>query len=365
MTDLEAYVALNQVPRLGPITARRLIETLGSPAAIFQASTNELTAVRGIGHEIAQAIKNSNPIELAEKELSRANQRQIQILVPSDAAYPEALRELEDAPLVLYIRGTVPQKWPRSLAIVGSRSISHYGEQTAKKLAYQLAYAGVPIVSGLARGIDSYAHQGALAAQGTTWAVLGCGLSHIYPPENTPLADKIIESGGCLISEFPLDTQPDRQTFPMRNRIISGLSFGVLVIEAGKDSGALITTRFALEQGRQVFAVPGRIDSPHSKGCHQLIKEGAKLVEDAQDILQELQYLFPPIPEPQSSRPIPASLSETERLIFDAIGTEEIPIDHLIATTGLPAQQVSSTLLRLEMKKLIRQLPGKFFVRTA
>ncbi len=365
MTPLEGYVALNQVPRLGPITVKRLIDHLKTPEEIFNASRQQLTSIRGIGEETAQAILAADPQQLAQQEIEQAQKLNITILHQEDSQYPEALKEIPDAPIVLYIKGKVPEKWPRGLGIVGSRIISHYGEQVAKKIAYQTAYAGVPVISGLARGIDTYAHQGALAAKGTTWAVLGCGLAHMYPPENQALAEKIIEMQGALISEFPLHTQPDRQTFPMRNRIISGLSFGILVVEAGKNSGALITANAALEQGRQVFAIPGRIDSPHSKGCHQLIKEGAKLVEEVEDILHELEYLFPPIPDPQTARPIPENLTPEEQTLFQAIGREETSIDTLIVTTSLPAHKVSSTLLRLEMKKLIRQLPGKIFVRTA
>lgn len=365
MTQLESYVALNQVPRLGPIITRRLINAIGSPDAIFKASRQQLKSIRGIGEETAQAILSVDPEELAAKEIERAQKLNIHILHQEDSRYPEALKEINDAPIVLYVRGTIPEKWPRGLGIVGSRVISHYGEEAAKKIAYQIAYAGVPVISGLARGIDTYAHKGALAAKGTTWAVLGCGLAQMYPPENQALAEKIIEMNGALISEFPLNTQPDRQTFPMRNRIISGLSFGILVVEAGKNSGALITAHAALDQGRQIFAIPGRIDSPHSRGCHQLIKEGAKLVEDVEDILQELEYLFPRIPDPQVARPVPENLTEEEHLVFKAIGREEVPIDTLIVTTSLPAHKISAILLRLEMKKLVRQLPGKIFVRTA
>ena len=194
--------------------------------------------------------------------------------------------------------------------------------------------------------------------------MLGCGLDQMYPPENDTLAAKIVESGGCLISELPLGTAPDKRTFPMRNRIVSGLSFGVLVIEAGRQSGALITARQALDQGRQVFAVPGRIDNPHAQGCHQLIKDGAKLVEGVEDILAELEFLIPR-ESVATPRPLPANLSGDEEKVYAAIELDETPIDLITQTTGLPSGTVSSTLLRLEMKKLIKQLPGKMFVRTS
>jgi DNA processing protein len=246
--------------------------------------------------------------------------------------------------------------------VVGSRETSHYGLETAKKLGYQIAYSGVPVISGLARGIDTAAHLGALAAKGVTWAALGCGLDKMYPPENDALAAKIVESGGCLISELPLGTAPDKRTFPMRNRIVAGLSFGVLVIEAGRQSGALITARQALEQGRQVFAVPGRIDNPLAQGCHQLIKDGAKLVEGVEDILGELEFFQFREDQPKP-RPLPVNLSADEEKVYAAIERDETPIDLITQTTGLPSGTVSSTLLRLEMKKLVRQLPGKVFVR--
>src|SRR5208283_1426398 len=242
--------------------------------------------------------------------------------------------------------------WPRGVAVVGSRETSHYGLENAKKLGYQIAYAGVPVISGLARGIDTAAHLGALAAKGMTWAVLGCGLDKMYPPENDALAAKIIESGGCLISELPLGTAPDKRTFPMRNRIVSGLSFGVLVIEAGRHSGALITARQALDQGRQVFAVPGRIDNPQAQGCHQLLKDGAKLVEGVEDILAELEFLIPRA-SVVTPRPLPANLTGDEEQVYAAIELDETPIDTITQATGLAAGAVLSTLLGLEMRKLV------------
>src|SRR5208282_4664984 len=286
------------------------------------------------------------------------------VVTPADKNYPASLGEIYDPPLVLYIKGKIPETWPRGVAVVGSRETSHYGLETAKKLSYQLAYAGVPVISGLARGIDTSAHLGALAAKGITWAVLGCGLDKMYPPENDALAAKIVESGGCLITELVLGTSPDKRTFPMRNRIVSGLSFGVLVIEAGRQSGALITARQALDQGRQVFAVPGRIDNPLAQGCHQLIKDGAKLVEGVEDILSELEFLIP-MDKMATPRPLPGNLSPEEEKVYAAIELDETPIDTITQRTGLTAGSVSSALLRLEMRKLVKQLPGKVFVRTS
>jgi len=364
MTESEAYFIVNLVSGIGPVKAKRLKERFGSLDRALVAREADLKSVEGIGPELARALSSWESTTDTEKERKWTEELGLTVLTQADTAYPAALREIYDPPLVLYIKGKVPETWPRGVAVVGSRETSHYGLETAKKLGYQLAYAGVPVISGLARGIDTAAHLGALAAKGTTWAVLGCGLDQIYPPENDSLAEKIVEAGGCLISELALGTSPDKRTFPMRNRIVSGLSFGVLVIEAGRQSGALITARQALDQGRQVFAIPGRIDNPLAQGCHQLIKDGAKLVEGVEDILAELEFLIPR-ENVATPRPLPANLSGDEEKVYAAIELDETPIDTITQRTGLAAGAVSSTLLKLEMRKLVRQLPGKVFVRTS
>jgi DNA processing protein len=364
MTESEAYFIVNLVPGIGPVRAKRLRERFGSLDRALVAREADLRSVEGIGPELASTLRAWESSTDAAKERARVEELGRVVLTPADAGYPAALREIYDPPLALYLKGKIPETWPRGVAVVGSRETSHYGLENAKKLGYQIAYAGVPVISGLARGIDTAAHLGALAAKGVTWAVLGCGLDKMYPPENDALAAKIVEAGGCLISELPLGTSPDKRTFPMRNRIVSGLSFGVLVIEAGRQSGALITARQALEQGRQVFAVPGRIDNPLAQGCHQLIKDGAKLVEGVEDILQELEFLIPR-ESVATPRPLPANLSQEEEQVYAAIELDETPIDAITQSTGLPSGTVSSTLLRLEMKRLVRQLPGKVFVRTS
>ena len=364
MTESEAYFIVNLVSGVGPVRAKRLKERFGSLDRALVAREADLRSVEGIGPETAAKLAAWESSTDVAKEQQWAEELGLTVLTMADAAYPASLREIWDPPLVLYIKGKVPETWPRGVAVVGSRETSHYGLETAKKLSYQLGYAGVPVISGLARGIDTSAHLGALAAKGTTWAVLGCGLDQMYPPENDALAAKIVESGGCLISELSLGTSPDKRTFPMRNRIVSGLSFGTLVIEAGRQSGALITARQALEQGRQVFAVPGRIDNPLAQGCHQLIKDGAKLVEGVEDILSELEFLLPK-ESVATPRSLPENLSDEEKRIYAAIELDETPIDAITQRTGLPSGIVSSTLLRLEMKKLVRQLPGKMFVRTS
>jgi DNA processing protein len=364
MTESEAYFIVNLVPGIGPVMVKRLVDRFGTLDRALVAREADLRSVEGIGPELARKLSSWETTAPVEKERNWAAELGLQVVTPADASYPASLREIYDPPLVLYIKGKIPETWPRGVAVVGSRETSHYGLENAKKLGYQIAYAGVPVISGLARGIDTAAHLGALAAKGTTWAVLGCGLDQMYPPENDSLAAKIVESGGCLISELPLGTAPDKSTFPMRNRIVSGLGFGTLVIEAGRRSGALITARQALDQGRQVFAVPGRIDNPLAQGCHQLIKEGAKLVEGVEDILNELEFLIPR-ESVVTPRALPENLSAEESAIYAAIELDETPIDAITQATGLPSGTVSSSLLRLEMRKLVKQLPGKRFVRTS
>jgi DNA processing protein len=363
MNESEAYFIAHLIDGLGPVKVARLKERFGGLEKALTARGADLRGIEGIGNEMVAKITSWKDVD-ADRERTWAESLGVQIVTQADKEYPASLREIYDPPLCLYIKGKIPETWPRGVAVVGSRETSHYGLETAKKLGYQLAYAGVPVISGLARGIDTAAHLGALAAKGTTWAALGCGLDKMYPPENDTLAAKIVESGGCLISELPLGTSPDKRTFPMRNRIVSGLSFGVLVIEAGRQSGALITARQALDQGRQVFAVPGRIDNPLAQGCHQLIKDGAKLVEGVEDILGELEF-FQFRDDAPKPRALPANLSGDEEKVYAAIELDETPIDRITQSTGLPSGTVSSTLLRLEMKKLVRQLPGKVFVRTS
>jgi DNA processing protein len=286
------------------------------------------------------------------------------VITQESPSYPKPLREIHAPPIVLYVWGELLERDHHAIGIIGARRTTHYGTESGKKLAYQLAYAGLTVVSGLARGIDTAAHQGALAAKGRTIAVIGSGLSKLYPPENSALAEKIRSGNGAVVSEFSMEIEPDRQTFPMRNRIISGWSHGILVVEAGSNSGALITATQALEQGRSVYAIPGHINAPSAMGSNRLIQQGAKLVMDASDILEDLQILLPEAkPSPQAAvRPLP-QLSEEERLVYDAIDASETAIDEITAKTKLPSASVSSTLLGLELKRLIKQLPGKYFVK--
>jgi DNA processing protein len=290
------------------------------------------------------------------------------VLISSDGNYPAMLREIYDPPLVLYVKGEISAKDKNAVAMVGSRQTTHYGIETARKLAYQLAYVGVTVVSGGARGIDTAAHQGALAAKGRTICILGTGINIIFPPENKELFERISENG-AVVTQFPFNRKADKQSFAIRNRIVAGMTLGTVVVEADLHSGALITSNFATEYGRQVFAVPGRIDSPRSKGCHDLIKKGAKLCEGAEDILSEFEYLFPSSNKPPSASEtgiLPAiELSANEQKVFDALDGDERAIDEIIRKSGLPSSAVSVALLSLEMKRVVRQLPGKIFVKNS
>ena len=293
MTSREAYIALNMIDGVGPIRVRALRDRFGEAQAILAASKTELMQVEGVGEEVARSIMGWREKVDLDAELQRVEKAGVRVVCRDDAEYPKNLREIYDPPLVLYVKGKLTERDALAIAVVGSRRTTLYGQDMARKLAFQLARVGVTVVSGLARGIDTAAHNGALQAKGRTVAVIGCGIDIVYPTENKKLADEIVEKGGAVVTEFPFGVQPDRQNFPMRNRIISGWSLGVVVVEANLKSGALITANQAGEQGRQVFAVPGRADSILSKGANKLIKDGAKLTEDVEDILSEFEYLLP------------------------------------------------------------------------
>lgn len=366
MDSREAWIALNMIEGIGPVRARLLQERFGSAPAILSASKSQLLQVKGIGAETADAIVLWEKNIPLQEELQRIDQFGCRVLTQDDDDYPPLLKEIYDPPLVLYVKGTLTQKDKSPVAVVGSRLTTTYGMETARKLAYQLAYVGVTVVSGGARGIDTAAHMGALNANGRTLAVLGTGINVVFPPENAGLFERITQSG-AIITQFPFNRKADKQTFPIRNRIVAGMTLGTVVVEANLTSGAMITAHMAVDQGRQVFAVPGRIDSPRSKGCHSLIKNGAKLCEDAEDILSEFEYLFPGTNRPSDPAKIHLAhcmtLSENEQKTFNLLTHEEHTVDELIGLSGLPASVVSVALLGLEMKKLARQLPGKLYVR--
>jgi DNA processing protein len=366
MDEREAYVALNMMERVGPVAVRGLVERLGSARAVFDAPASALREARGVGPGTADAIVAGRGTVVWQAELERVEQEGLTLLTPVDAEYPELLAQIHDPPLALYVRGALTARDRHGLAVVGTRHASHYGLRVAGGLSAALARAGWTIVSGLARGIDTAAHEGALKAGGRTVAVLGGGHDHVYPPDNAGLAESIAAQGAVL-SEFPFGRQPDRTTFPMRNRIVSGLSRGVLVVEAGAKSGALITVDEALAQGRTVFAVPGRIDAPGSRGPNSLIRQGARLVMGADDVLDEFDWLMRPpagpARAPESERAALAAVSAEEQAVLDLLEPGEQDVDALIRASGLSAARMSVVLLGLEMKRAVRMLPGRLVER--
>ena len=368
METREALVALNLIEHVGPVRVRQLLEHFGDAPTILRASKAQLLRARGIGDETAEAIANWEKTIDLDGELKRIADFGCTILTQADVEYPELLRQIYDPPIALYVKGRLLAKDKNAVAMVGSRMTTHYGIEVARKLAYQLAYVGVTVVSGGARGIDTAAHQGALSAKGRTCCVLGTGINIVFPPENRELFERIAASG-AVITQYPFNRNADRQSFAIRNRIVAGMTLGTVVVEANLTSGALITANFATEYGRQVFAVPGRIDSPRSKGCHELIKNGAKLCEGVEDVLSEFEYLFPASNRPAAANEtgaLPAlELPEHEQKIFDTLSREESSIDEVIRRSGLPTSAVSVALFGLEMKRLVKQLPGKIFVRNA
>ncbi|MEM1441270.1 MAG: DNA-processing protein DprA [Verrucomicrobiota bacterium] len=369
MDSKEAFLALNLLPGIGPVRVRRMLEYFQVPEKLLAASESDLCEVPGIGKEMASLIHHwEQHIDLPE-EIRRMETHDIYAITLDDDEYPSALREIHDPPFLLYVKGQLLPSDSAAIGVVGSRRMTHYGREQARKLSFQLARSGFCIVSGLARGIDTAAHEAALAAEGRTVAILGSGIGHLYPPENQALAEKIVENG-AVISEFPVLYVPDKQSFPLRNRIVSGMSQGLLVVEAPARSGSMITANQALEQGRTVFAVPGPIDRPTSEGCNRLIRAGATLVVSAQDIVDDLgaginslALDFDPPHAPVSvSRPTP-DLNETEALLLQSLELGESTVDDLSEQLSLPSGVVSATLLQLEMKHLIKQLPGKYFTK--
>ncbi len=361
MNSTEASIALNMVPGVGPVRLRRLLEVFETPEKVLTAREGQLKTVEGVGTEVASAIAHWQEKVDLPAELARIQEFGARVITGESSEYPRMLREISNPPIVLYVWGELTERDQHALGVVGSRQTSHYGLECAKKLSYQLAYAGLTVVSGLARGIDTAAHQGALAAQGRTIAVIGSGLMDLYPPENLGLAEKIAASG-AVISEFPMTLPPSTQTFPYRNRIVAGWGSGLLVVEAGQKSGALITATQALEHGRLVYAVPGQIDRPTSAGSNRLIQQGAKLVTGAADILDDLRMLFPE-PRKTTASTAPSILSPEEQTILSTVDIAETPLDLIVTKSGLPMPKVASTLLALEMKRLVKQLPGQQFVK--
>jgi len=370
LTERQAFLILNALPNIGPITTNRLLtEFGGDPRAVFSTGSRRLGSVKGVGPVISSTLAGWREHFDLAKEEERIAKAGVEFVATRDAAYPALLKEIHDPPIGLYRKGGYTFEHP-CLAIVGSRQATLYGQSVAKKLGAELARLGFCVVSGLARGIDTAAHEGALSVGGKTAAVLGNGIDIVYPPENLDLFRKIAESGAVL-SEFPFGRRADKQSFAMRNRIISGMCAGIVVIESDVDGGAMITARFAGEQGRTVFAVPGRIDQPTSRGCHQLIRDGAVLVMGVEDILQDLNYLNGLRPAAISEKPAdvaagrPANLTEDEARVYECFrGGAILGPDALAAQTGLAAAQLSATLMMLELKRCVaKRADGAFEAR--
>lgn len=424
-----AALRLSRARNVGPVTYRKLVRVFGSAQAVLAAPRGRLLEVPDITPRTADGIAQASGDAFADEELARARARGVKLLTLDDPLYPRMLLSTYDPPPVLYVHGTLLPEDALALAIVGSRNCSHYGRSQAEKLAAGLAAAGFTVVSGLARGIDSAAHAGALSAErGRTIAVMGNGLGTVYPPENRKLYERIVGEGpplapvgpasvpastagpasgekaekgearGAVLSELPLDTAPASQHFPGRNRILAGMTLGTVVVEGTETSGSLITARYAVDMDREVFAVPGSVESPNSRGPHRLIKAGAKLVEDVEDILDELREVAEPlvkIRKPDERLRVPAkaaqstplldaaeraaaagdsrppatdlravNLNPREKLVYGLLDQNVARgIDQLIVESGLPAQEVLATLLILEIRRLCRQLPGKRYVK--
>ncbi len=400
-----AYVALNMVPNIGAVTARSISARFGSLSSVFSLSEEDFSQVPGIGDVKAEAIVRTLASGCWKEEIDRAAAAGVRLVTPASSDYPPLLRHIYDPPLVLYVLGDIRALHLATAAVVGTRTPSQYGRDCAKRFGFQLAQAGVTVVSGLARGIDTEAHRAALLARGRTVAIIGSAVDELYPPDNKDLAERIVAQGGAVVSEYPFGRKADRQTFPMRNRIVSGVSSAVLVIEGGPNSGTLITAEQAVQQNRPVLAVPGRTDNPLALGCHKLLKQGARLAECVEDVLEEMQTLrldtravpapaAPACPasvkrprtparpkqadlfaatESSSGAPAPApgpaasplsaapALDDIELALLDALADGPASPDVLLGVTGLQAPEIMPKLISLTLKKKIKKLPGNFY----
>jgi DNA processing protein len=370
LTERQAFLVLNALPNIGPITLNRLLTELdGDPRTVFTAGGRRITAVKGVGPVISDTISGWREHFDLGREEERMSQANVSFITTGDPGYPRLLKEIHDPPIGLYRRGGYEFGEP-AIAIVGSRRTTLYGQGVARRLGSELARLGFCVVSGLARGIDTAAHEGALEAGGRTAAVLGTGIDLIYPPENLGLYRRIEETG-AILSEFPFGRRADKQSFAMRNRIVAGICEAVVVVESDVSGGAMITARFAGEQGRQVFAVPGRIDQNSSAGCHQLIRDGATLLTGVDDILSELNYLDGLRPAAIGAKASdeaagrPANLTDDEARVYECFrGGEILSPDALAVKTELSAGQLSATLMMLELKRLIaKRADGAFEAR--
>jgi len=366
MNNREALILLNSVEVIPSTRVKKMLEVFQEPTDVFQAALGELTARGGLTPFMARRVLDAPRRFSVSREMEEAQQMGVRIVTLLDDGYPQILKEIYDPPVVLYVKGGLLAADKNAVGVVGSRGASYYGLSCARQFSYELAQCGLTVVSGMARGIDTASHRAALDAGGRTLAILGSGLKKIYPPENRGLFEEIAQKS-AVISQFPLDTPPWPQNFPVRNRIISGLSLGTLVVEASVKSGALITARCALEQGREVFAIPGKVSSPTSGGVHDLIKQGAKIVTDPKEILADLrpQLSLETTPSSVGTRAHePSGLSPHEREVVSHLSDEPVNVDDLKAETGLDMADLLALLGQLELKKIIKQLPGKTFVKT-
>ncbi len=369
MTEQQALIILNALPGFGSVRIRQLVEHFTSARHVLAATENQLLSSEIISANLVKKIFEFDRESFLQNECNLLQKNNVNVVSIFDEAYPNALRTIHDPPIILYVKGRLPVDNGLAVGVVGSRRASVYGLNIAEKFAGQLAQLGITVVSGLALGVDAAAHRGCLRTGGQTVAVVGCGLMHVYPEQNKDLYREIGEKG-AVISEFPMSMPPISFNFPARNRIISGLSMAVLVVEASLQSGALITSRFALEQGRDVFAVPGKIDHPNSQGVNQLIKQGAKLVTCFEDILEELEpqirRSITKLPQLQTEQTLPQvthDFSQQEWSVVNVLNKEPLYIDDLVLKSGQSQNEVAGILLKLELKKFIKQLPGKYFVR--
>lgn len=364
-SDRNAMITLAMLPKIGPRTLVALLDHFGNARSTLAATGPELAQVAGVGPKLIHTIRTAHHHVDLQGVLDWCAENDSQIVVRGTSAYPQRLCDLPDAPPILFLRGEINQDDQLAVAIVGTRHATHYGLKQAERFGYALAKAGVTVVSGLARGIDAAAHNGALNGGGRTLAVLGSGLGQIYPSEHEGLA-KAVAADGAVVSEYGPDAKPRGGMFPQRNRLIAGLSLATLVIEAPDRSGALITARMAGEQGREVLALPGNVTSRASRGCNQLIRDGATLVQTVDDVLESLGPMRQSVTTSDGHEVRNASelkLNEIERAVLEAINPESTPIDHVIAKSGQPAHRVIATISVLEMRRLVRRLSGQYVSR--
>ncbi len=362
MSDLQYWIALNILPDIGPVLSRRLLSAFGSPGNIFRMSLKELRHIEGVGEQRALSIARFNGWDTVQKEIDLAAKHNVHMVSHADKIYPEGLKRIIDAPPILYIKGRIERTDKYAVAMVGSRNATIYGKHVAEQMGRKFASSGLTVVSGMARGVDTASHIGALKAGGRTIAVLGSGLDVPYPATNRDLIGKIASSG-CVISEFPFGTRPLRENFPRRNRIISALSIGLVVVEATLDSGSLITVTYALEQGKEVFAVPGNITSGNSRGTNDLIRNGAKLVESADEVINELapQLKGALKEDVLAGENEPTELTDDEKSVFRCLSEEPKHIDTIIREKKIDTGRALSILLSLELKGIVSQSDGKHF----